>query len=251
MTATLPAPNPVNWNSATPDPLTAAQRLAQSLANITRVPTHVVSDHGRYLVQDEADIDCYGGRAAIVATFAPAPPDDAPGDDCPDHGPYEEGDDCPKCSACHTNDYPPSSSAAFCIACANARRFGFNSRFSAARHAVTLQSQAIEAKLVTCGYCKGMHHIQRCPTLRSALRADAWVGADLGRGLCQLRWRNHADFVQLLERATPARLVQYAESYIGFIRANRPESTLTTHEVLSRWLPLIGDRGPAVRQQAA
>jgi len=24
------------------------------------------------------------------------PPDDAPGDDCPDHGPYAD-DDCPKC----------------------------------------------------------------------------------------------------------------------------------------------------------
>ena len=24
------------------------------------------------------------------------PPDDAPGDDCPDHGPFED-DECPKC----------------------------------------------------------------------------------------------------------------------------------------------------------
>jgi hypothetical protein len=61
------------WQS-TPEPsspLTTAQTLAQSLANITRVPTHVVAQNGAYLVQDETDIDCYGGRAAIVATYAP------------------------------------------------------------------------------------------------------------------------------------------------------------------------------------
>lgn len=38
-------------------------------------------------------------RAAMphIAWYAGAepPPDDAPGDDCPDHGPYG-GDDCPK-----------------------------------------------------------------------------------------------------------------------------------------------------------
>jgi hypothetical protein len=51
--------------------LTTAQKLAQSLANITRVPTHVVAQDGRYLIQDDADIDCYGGRAAIVTSYQP------------------------------------------------------------------------------------------------------------------------------------------------------------------------------------
>jgi hypothetical protein len=112
--------------------------------------------------------------------------------------------------------------------------------------AVTLQSLAIEAKIVTCGYCRGIHHIQKCPALRHAVSVASWVGVDLGRGLCQLRWRNHDGFTQLLESVTPARLVEYAESYVAFIKDNRPESSLTTHEVLDRWLPLIGDDpGPA------
>lgn len=29
-------------------------------------------------------------------SFYDPPPDDAPGDDCPDHGPYD-GEDCDKC----------------------------------------------------------------------------------------------------------------------------------------------------------
>jgi hypothetical protein len=111
--------------------------------------------------------------------------------------------------------------------------------------AVTRQSQAIDAKLTTCGYCRGIHHIQKCPILHHAVFAEHWTGADLGRGLCQLLWRNHAAFVQLIAEAHPARLIEYAESYIAFIRDNRPESTLTTHEVLSRWLPLVNGRGPA------
>jgi hypothetical protein len=115
--------------------------------------------------------------------------------------------------------------------------------------AVTLQSLAIEARITTCAYCRGIHHIQKCQALRHAVFAEVWKGADLGRGLCQLRWRNHDGFdgfTQLLANATPARLVEYAESYVAFIRENRPESSLTTHEVLDRWLPLIGgDPGPA------
>jgi hypothetical protein len=112
--------------------------------------------------------------------------------------------------------------------------------------AVTLQSLAIEARITTCAYCRGIHHIQKCPQLRHAVFVASWIGVDLGRGLCQLRWRNHAKFTQLLESVTPARLVEYAESYVAFIKDNRPESSLTTHEVLDRWLPLIGgDPGPA------
>jgi hypothetical protein len=193
--------------------LTTAQKLAQALANTTKVPTYVVAQDSRYLIQDDADIDCYGGRADIVASYqsqviGPPPfedplPSDAPGDN--DSIP---GDERPR--------------------------------------SVSLQSLAIESRIVTCAYCRGIHHIQKCPQLRHAVFVASWIGVDLGRGLCQLRWRNHDGFTQLLANATPARLVEYAESYVAFIRENRPESSLTTHEVLDRWLPLIGgDPGPA------
>jgi hypothetical protein len=35
--------------------------------------------------------------------------------------------------------------------------------------AVTLQSLAIEARITTCAYCRGIHHIQKCPQLRHAV----------------------------------------------------------------------------------
>jgi hypothetical protein len=164
-----------------PDHVTA--HTAQRLANNTGVPTYVVMQHGHFLIQDDADLDCYGGRADVVATYQPM--------------------------------------------------------------AVTRQSQSIEAKLTVCGYCAGIHHIQQCPTLRNAVLAPVWKGADLGRGLCQLLWRNHAGFVQLLSNATPARLVEYAESYLMFL-AIRSSTNLTVREVLARWAREIGsDRGPA------
>lgn len=112
--------------------------------------------------------------------------------------------------------------------------------------AQTLQSIAIEAKLATCGYCAGIHHVQACPELHHALHTERWIGADLGRGLCQMLWRNHAGFVALLLEATPGRLVEYALSYQAFIRANKPDSDLTVNDVLVSWRRAMGgDRGPA------
>jgi hypothetical protein len=32
----------------------------------------------------------------VIMDFYEPPPDDAPGDDCPEHGPYAD-DECPKC----------------------------------------------------------------------------------------------------------------------------------------------------------
>jgi hypothetical protein len=70
----LPEPQLVNWNSATAqiDPATAF--TAQNLATNTGVPTYVVEQHGHYLIQDDQDLDCYGGRADIVATYRPEQP---------------------------------------------------------------------------------------------------------------------------------------------------------------------------------
>jgi hypothetical protein len=106
--------------------------------------------------------------------------------------------------------------------------------------AQTLQSLAIESKLTTCGFCQGIHHIQKCETLRRALTAAAWVGADLGRALCQMRWCSHASFVELLESAAPSRLVEYADSYLAFLRDYNPDSSLTRDEVLTAWARNIG-----------
>jgi hypothetical protein len=153
-----------------------AERLAQSLANITRVPTHVVAQNGAYLVQDEADLDCYGGRAAIVASFQPEPP-----------------------------------------------------------RAVTVQSIIIESKITTCANCQGIHATYKCPELWTVLRLESWTGAELGRALCRLRWRDFTDFIDLLLSAAPTRVLEYAMSYQAFIRENNPASTLTINEVLTVW----------------
>jgi hypothetical protein len=183
---TLPVAD-VNWNSAQPDLITTS--LAQSLANVISAPVYVVAQNGAYLIQDDANLDCYGGRAQVVATYRPL--------------------------------------------------------------AVTRQSQAIEARLSVCGYCQGIHHIQQCPTIHNAVRAKVWKSADLGRGLCQMLWRDHAGFVQLLSDASPARRVEYAESYLMFL-ASRSSTNLTVREVLATWArEMGGDRGPAAMSVAA
>ena len=38
--------------------------------------------------------------------------------------------------------------------------------------AVSAQSIAIEARLTTCGYCAGIHHLQRCPEVRGLVMSD-------------------------------------------------------------------------------
>lgn len=185
------------------------QQLAQALANTMGIPVSIVAQNGRYLIQDDADLACYGGRANIVATFVPD-------DDVPTDNP--DVDSTP-------GTYGPNPP-----------------------RAVTAQSIAIEAKLTVCGYCEDIHHIQACPTLRQALHAEVWQGADLGRGLCQMRWRNHAGFVALLSEATPARLVEYAQSYLLFL-ASTSSTNLTVHEVLTSWTREL--RGERALQVAA
>lgn len=112
--------------------------------------------------------------------------------------------------------------------------------------AVTLQSIAIESKINTCANCSGIHHIQSCPELLTPLLVESWTGINLGRGLCRMRRENYTNFVQLLSEATPARLVEYAVSYLEFIRNYNPASLLTVPHVLKAWgRTLSGDRGPA------
>lgn len=106
-----------------PTPLTTAQKLAQALANTIKVPTYVVAQGGNYLIQDDADLDCYGGRAAIVATYAPIadppPPEPNPLGD-------EEGDEAPE-------------------------------------FAVTRQSIAIDQIMQRCHNCGAEHRTWQCP----------------------------------------------------------------------------------------
>lgn len=165
----------------------------------------------------------------------------------------------PVCRACGTNDYPPSSLVEqLCISCANARYFGLTDRFAAAQRAmreppaepmpqddeddnwggwrrplaITRQSQAIEARLATCGYCQGIHHVQSCPELRAS---DADWRIALGRELCRMKWRDFKAFVALLLSVPTEHLVIYAASYQAFIRSYRPDSALTINEVLAVW----------------
>jgi len=199
-----------------PPDLTNAKRLAQSLANTTKSPICVVREGEKFYIRDAADLACYGSTT-IVATYQPRDDDD-------------------RVDVENEPESPPVYPAP-------------NGR------AHTLQSIAIEARLTVCGYCQGIHHIQACPSLLNAVFTKQWVGADLGRGLCQMRWRNHAGFVELLLQATPARLVEYALSYQAFIKTQKPDSDLTINDVLISWRRAMGrtpsPAGMAMHQAAA
>lgn len=101
--------------------------------------------------------------------------------------------------------------------------------------AVTLQSIQIEAKITTCTYCRGIHHIQKCPHLCAALFTDTSV--ELGSMLCGLLWRDPAGFRVLIESLSPTRLAEYALSYIAFLREYRKGSIPTVAQVIGGWLP--------------
>jgi hypothetical protein len=122
--------------------------------------------------------------------------------------------------------------------------------------AVTAQSLLIEAKLITCSYCQGIHHIQQCPQLRAQLFAPdvaPWHDIALGRELCRMRWKNFRAFVALLLSVPAAHLIIYAASYQAFIREYRPDSDMTITQVLTAWANDMrrgGDRGPALERAA-
>ena len=242
--------------------LPTAQRLAQALANTTRVPTYVVRQGGRFLIQDDDDLSVYFASVepvAIVATYQPAcdPPDgppaigDGPGEDNP-----PPDNRFPICRACHTGIYPASSmQPAFCIECVNAMLHGLDNRFSAAQFAQTRQSIAIEAKLAVCRNCGGIHHIQRCPELTRALctpEPPPWHDAELGKELCWMVWHRYQAFITLLHSVPSNQLIIYAASYQAFMRSHSPASDLTITQILEKWNRWMrGDRGAVIRQVAA
>lgn len=210
-----------------------------------------------------ADMD-----APIAADDVPA--GDPPSDPLPDPGPGGPGvpgDErppiaaFPACLLCLHTDEPPSGLVArICRACANALMFGLPDRFAAVaeadrRRAHTAQSIQIEARLATCGYCQGMHHIQRCPEIAVRLFAEPdWKDVALGRELCRMRWRDFRSFVALLLSVPAEHLIIYAASYQAFIRSYNDQSTVTITEIVQSWtrdMQRGGDRGPAAQQLAA
>lgn len=109
----------------------------------------------------------------------------------------------------------------------------------------------IEPTPIICGYCNGAHHIQQCQQLRATLMVDIWMGADLGGALCGMLWCDPVGFRALIESLSPARLVEYALSYIAFIREVRPGSVPTVVEVIGKWLPGRTNPAAAAMQVAA
>src|SRR5436190_2136483 len=90
-----------------------ADAFTQSLANVTHEKAFTVWDGQAYHPATQDDLDIYwydmgALGAAIVGERGPAvivdctgtepEDDDAPGEDCPEHGPYAD-DECPKCKA--------------------------------------------------------------------------------------------------------------------------------------------------------
>lgn len=102
---TQPEPSTVNWNSMT-DRATA-ERLAEALARTIQMPTYVIEQDGRYMIQDDADLDCYFANTdppRIVYVYAPDRHADPP---APEPNPLgdSEGDStpraCPNCAGAH------------------------------------------------------------------------------------------------------------------------------------------------------
>jgi hypothetical protein len=176
----------------------------------------------------ESDHGSYNGKVPSDFTSSEAdPPSENPmGDEEGDSVPSavnwnsataNQTDIYPICESCNTAEFPPSCIIpGSCVSCANARYWGLANRFAAAQFAVTRQSLAIEAKLTTCGYCTGIHHIQKCPELRDHVRAsDADWRIAVGRKLCAMFWREHTAFVALLLSASPDQLLMYATDCSG------------------------------------
>lgn len=248
---TLPVAD-VNWNSAHIDPVTA--HTAQCLANRLQTPAYVVAQHGHFLIQDDADLEVYGGRADVVATYQPEVADQPP------------VIAFPRCPACLTCEYPLSSLIPdLCIVCSNARFFGLHDRFAASRiaaqqpRAVTRASMAIDQAAQRnriCANCQGAHFTWQCPEVARRLFADdtSWKDIALGRELCRMKWKNFKAFVALLLSVPAEHLIIYAASYQAFVRSCRPESDMTINQVLEAWARDMrrgGDRGPAALSAAA
>lgn len=149
------------------------------------------------------------------------------------------------CDDCYLRDFERNeeSSAAWTVESTTAAR----------ARAVTRESIQIESRIAVCPNCQGIHHIQKCPELTSALFAPEpaerpWYDVALGRELCRMKWRNFRAFVALLQSVPTQHLVIYAESYIAFMRDYNAKTDLTTKDVLGVWMRIIadeGDRGPA------
>jgi hypothetical protein len=194
--------------------LTTAQTLAQSLANITRVPTHVVAQDGAYLVQDDADMDCYGGRAAIVATYAPEPPRVVTARSIPTYA-------CTAVRPCT------------------------NPRHDHTHYAVTAQSIAIEAKLTACGFCQGIHHVLTCPDLRATLHA-AYDTSEIAH----LWGENRALLIDKLARLTRPQLLIQAIAFAAWLDAHT-HAGLSAASILHIWETLLcGPAGAALPRAA-
>lgn len=115
--------------------------------------------------------------------------------------------------------------------------------------AQTRQSQAIESRMHICGNCGGIHHIQHCPELHTALLAPepTWSDAALGHELWRMRWRRYAAFLTLITSVPPAHLLIYAASYQAFVHSVNAQSDLTINDILKVWTRMIGKggRGPS------
>lgn len=166
--------------------LAAAEQLAQGLANVTRVPTYVVSGGGsRYFVQCEQDLDVYGGRESIVATCVPVV-SDPPSDPLPDPGPGGPGvpgDERPR-----------------------------------ARTQLDIQIEQTMRRNRLCPNCAGAHWGWQCPSIRKELLRDDTCKIQLanGRGVAIV---DRADFDVVSRFSWYLHSQGYAATKIGGVTA--------------------------------
>lgn len=155
------------------------------------------------------------------------------------------------CITCNTADYPPSSRlSGACVACANAWYFGLKNRFDAAAHmAVSLQSQAIDARIKRCVNCDGPHFSWACPEIGDAVTAVAvYDTAEMVR----LWGASRTLLATKLARLSESQLLCQAMDFAAWLN-QRTHANLPARSVLTIWEQMIDEhwrRGPALRQAA-
>lgn len=215
---------------------------------------------------------CYYCAFTAREAVADDTPDDAPGEDCPEHGPYGD-DDCPKCSTyinprwSKEGDLPCENPAIwtidgvpFCGICAHMLQgehlYAVLVPIATARdniglihrpvepRAATLQSIEIERRLFVCKNCQGIHPTQRCPELRAALLADEpAIAVYETHEMVRLWGASRTLLVAKLARLTRPQLVCQAVAFAAWLD-ERTQAGLSAASVLHIWETMLDD-GPA------
>lgn len=200
---------------------------------------------------------CYSCAFIAREAVADDTPTDAPGEDCPEHGPYGD-DDCPKCGC-----GAPATTLVHCRGthrlCDECYQREFEDNYEEFRgwesepiaRAVTLQSIEIEGRIFVCKNCQGIHPTQKCPELRAALLADEpAIAVYETREMIRLWGASRTLLVAKLARLTRPQLVCQAVAFAAWLET-RTQAGLSAASVLHIWETMLdGPAAPAIQAAA-